>query len=258
MSLGDTNNSYNNNKKKPYQPKVYSPYKMSNTESAVDQTQFSTSFWNNMLVLTIAPMVQNNGKDIAFDHDNAASIYLSHTKARMLHDELEMFIQDPHQFNNVGVNSGMGLIYISNGAEFGVTTPVLVVSKINPETGVPESSYAYQFKQSYHYSIRNYDGNTADFDKIYHDNLEIEQLKTLLRSYYEAMTGALAYTVVDNMKYDMSRINTKLDSCTEKLGVEYKGKSTGGNKYGSSGSPFDKSEGRQFDKGTIDDIEGLM
>lgn len=259
MSLGDfSNNSNYNNNKKQYQPKVYSQYKMSNAESTVDATALSTSFWNSMLVLSISPKKDTKDGSIAFDHENAATIYLSHTKARLLYNEICIFLENPEQYLNVGVSSGSGLITISNGKEYGVNCPLLIISKVNPETGVIDSSYAYQFRQDYHYSIRNFDKNTSDFDKVYHNNLEIEQLKTLLMSYYEAMTGAMAYSVIDNMKYDISRINTKLDSCAEKLGVEYKGRGNGNSNNRTGGSIFDKSEGRGFSNSTLDDIEGLL
>lgn len=254
MSLGDfSNNSNYNNNKKTYSPKVFSQYKMSNAESNVDATSLNPSFWNNMLVLAISPKKDTNDGSIAFDHENAATVYLSHTKARLLFEEICLFQQNPEMYSNVGVTSGSGLIRLSNGKEYGVNCPLLIVSKLDASTGEVQSSYAYQFKQDYHYTIRNFDQDTLDFDKIYNNNIEIEQLKTLLIQYYEAMSGAMAYSVIENMKYDISRINTKLDSCAEKLGVEYKGKS----QSKPSGSPFDKKEGRGFSQSSIDDINDL-
>ncbi len=229
-------------------------YKMSNTESNVDATSLSPSFWNNMLVLAISPKKDTNDGSIAFDHDNAATVYLSHTKARLLFEEICLFQQNPELYSNVGVTSGSGLVRLSNGKEYGVNCPLLIVSKLDANTGEVQSSYAYQFKQDYHYTIRNFDQDTLDFDKVYNNNIEIEQLKTLLVQYYEAMSGAMAYSVIENMKYDISRINTKLDSCAEKLGVEYKSK---GQSTKSSGSPFDKKEGRGFSQSSLDDISDL-
>lgn len=258
MSLGDfSNNSNYNNNKKQYSPRVYSQYRMSNTESTVDATSLNPSFWNNMLVLSISPKKETSDGSIAFDHENAAAIYLSHTKARLLYEEICTFQENPDMYSNVGVSSGAGLITLSNGKEYGVNCPLIIVSKINGESGQIESSYAYQLKEDYHYSVRNFDKDTSEFDKIYHNNIELEQIKTLLMSYYESMTGAFAYSVIDNMKYDMSRINTKLDSCAEKLGVEYKGKGNYSNKP--SGSMFDKKEGRGFNKNSsIDAIESMF
>lgn len=231
MSLGTYNNT--NNNKNNYSPVTYSAYKMSNAESEVDQTAISFSFWNNMLKISIAPRKQNSS-EISFDFDNAVVIYLSHTKARILYEEICNFQNNPGLIN-AGVPSGSALITICNGKEFGVTTPCLVIRKVNAETGATEASYAYQFKAGYHYGIRNYNQNDGSFDKVSvdYDNLEVEQFKTLLLEYYKAMTGAVAYSVIDQMKYDVSRFNTKCNLIAEKLGVEFR---AGGEKAATSKS----------------------
>lgn len=255
MSLGDfSNNSNYNNNKKQYSPRVFSQYKMSNIESTVDATSLNPWFWNNMLVLGISPKKETKDGSIAFDHENAATIYLSHTKARLFYEEICKFQMNPDEYSNLGVSSGAGLIRISNGKEYGVNCPLIIISKISAETGAVESTYAYQIKQDYHYTVRNFDKDTSDFDKVYYNDIEIEQLKTLLITYYESMSGAFAYSVIDNLKYDMSRINTKLDSCAEKLGVEYK--SSKSNKP--SGSIFDKKEGRSFNNVSMDEIDSMF
>lgn len=255
MALGDVAN--NNSQKGKYQPQVFSGYGFNNSESNVDKTKLSCSFWNKMLKLSIVPLKGVNPSGIPeWDEDNAISMYLTHVKARILHDEIELFMRDREAYNNLGVPSGAGLVSISSGKELGTSNPCLIIRKLNPETGGIESSYAYEFKQDYHYSIRNFDESTSDFDKIYHNDTELEQLKTLLKSYYEAMTGAVAYSVIDNMKYDMSRINTKITSIAEKLGVEYS--SQGGGSRKSSSSIFNNKEGRNFTTSTIDDIESQI
>lgn len=254
MSLGN-NNYQNNDKKKAQSAKVFSQYKMSNTESEVDATQLSTTFWNNFIVLSIAPKKQSKYDRVEWDHENNISIYLSHTKARMLAKEIEEFLKDPNAHTNLGVNAGNGLICISNGKEYGVNCPLIIIHKLN-ENGEIESSFAYQIKQNYHYTIRNFNKeNPSEFDKLWDDLIELEQLHTLLTEYYKAMTGAYAYPVMENIKYDMSRINTKLDSCAEKLGVVY---NTGSNNSGATkSSPFDNAEGRKFSSASVDDINKM-
>lgn len=253
MSLGETYNNNNKDKSKS-SPVVYSSYKMSNTESKVDTTGLASSFWNNMLKISITPMKENEGK-WTFDQDNEISVYLTHTKARILFLELQEFLANPQAYNNMGVTTGAGLISISNGKEFAVNCPCLVIRKLSSE-GVVESSAAYQFKEDYHKSIRNFDEKTLDYDAIMYNNLEINQLMTLLETYYEAMTGAIAYSVIDQSKYNNSRINTKLDSVCDKLGIEY-----GGGKYSNkqqSTSIFNTKEPRNFNRSTIDDIESQI
>lgn len=255
MALGD---NVNNQNKRNYSPVVYSQYRMSNTESVIDPTNLSTTFTNNMLKISIAPKKTTAGDNIEWDHENGISAFLTHTKARMLYNEIETFQANPNAYSNLGVVSGAGLISISNGKEFGINNPVLVIRKLDSSTGKVESSFAYEFKTEYNYYIRNFDESTADFDKIYDASLELEQIKTLLKTYYEAMTGATAYSVIDNMKYDTSRMNTKIDLISEKLGIE---KATGGNYNNSnksSNSIFNNKPARNFSQGTLDDIESQM
>lgn len=257
MSLGQLQNNNNQNKTKN-SPIVYSGYNFTNAESKVDETRLSFSYWNNMLKMTISPKTGMSEQGYAEwgDDKSSLSIFLTHTKARMLHDEICMFIQNPDLYNNLGVSSGAGLISISNGKELGVSNPCLIIRKLNGETGDIEASYAYEFKQDYHFAIRNFDESTKEFDKVFDNNLEIEQLKTLLMSYYTAMTGAIAYTVMEQSKYNNSRMNTKLDSISEKLGIEY---NTNGNyTKKSSGSIFNNKEGRNFSVSTLDDIESQL
>ena len=89
MALGDNYNGNDNNKKKYYEPILYSPYGTSNTDG-VDPSALSYSFFNGLLKISIAPMKPGAqpGDRQLWDHDNAVSVWLTHVKARMLHDEI--------------------------------------------------------------------------------------------------------------------------------------------------------------------------
>jgi len=259
MALGDYNN-YDNNKKenKEYQPSVYSPYRMSNLEG-VDPSALSFSFWAGMLKASIAPANKSNNDTVSFDYKNAGVAYITHTKARILLNEIIKFQENPELYNNLGVDIKGGLVSISNGKEFGVANPCLVIRKVNETTGAVESSYVYEFKTKFHYGIRNFDEKTSEFDIVYYENIELDQLKTILEQYYTAMTYATAYSIVDSSKFENSRVNTKLGLIAEKLGVEFKG---GKGSDSSSGKSFfnnsKPSESKNFSSGTLDDIASQM
>jgi hypothetical protein len=258
--LGDTYNS--NNGKEKFSPTVYSDYKMSNIEG-VDPSNLSFTYWKGMLKIAIAPMKKGTtGDNISFDHDNAISVYITHTKARILAEEIRLFMKDPHLYNNVGINTGSnGLITISNGKELGIDTPCLIIRKVS-EVGNVEASYAYQFKTDYHFGIRNFDENKMGYDKQYYNQIEIDQFITLLEQYYTAMCGALAYSVVDSMQPGMARVTNKIESVMSKLGIDlnnngYSGKSnTSFFNKGNSDKP--QSSGRSFTPSTLDDISDEM
>lgn len=250
MALGD---KYENNKKdydNKKNPTVYSRFSLANSESTIDPSKLGASFWNGLLKLSISPSKPGTQE---YDHDNAGAVHLSHFKAKLFADEIALFLQNPETYANQGVPSGAGLVSITNGKELtGKLNPCLVIRKIS-EDGKIESTYVYEFKNNYHYAIRNYDDKDNSFDKIYNNNLELQLLHTLLTEYYTSVNGAMAYSVIDYGRFDNSRVNTKLDSIAEKLGVEYGGKS-GGNKRSSS-SVFDKKEGRNY---SIEDLDGDM
>lgn len=205
MGINDNyKNSNQNGKNEVYSPTVYSPYKMSNTTSEIDPGSLNFTFWQKSLKISISPMKPSSDpSDISFDHKNAVDIYLTHTKARILYNEICLFQSDPDKYNSSGIPSGEGLITISNGSEFGFdNSPCLVIRKINSENGKTTSSYAYQFKKDYHYSIRNFDESTGEFEKHLEEyqSIEIEQFKTLLMEYYTAMSGAMAFSVMEMNK----------------------------------------------------------
>lgn len=261
MSLGNT---YNNNQGANKTPEfsMYSNYRMNNAESKVDQTCITFRYWKTNLCIGIFPR-KNTGNDevVSFDMDNGITIYLSHTKARIFKHEIELFLKDPVTYNSVGVPSGSAAITISNGAEYGKDNPVVTIRKVS-ETGEVVSSFAYEFKRDYHYSIRNYDGK--NFDQIYDDyqNIEIEQLVTLLDEYCKAVTNAVAFTVMDQRKYSFNRVENKINAIANSLGVEISGGNNGSQKsYNSSyfnNSPSNSggsSSNVAYGSATIEDLE---
>lgn len=251
MALGN----YDNNKKEVYMPVYYSEYGTGNAEG-VDPSALSYSFYNRMLKLAISPLKANNGDKIAYDHENAAVVWITHTKARMLYDQITKVLNG--EIVNGGVPTGKeGLVRFCDGKELGVNSYCLIINKIK-EDGSVESAYAYEFKSHYHYAVENYDPNNSNHKKFYYDTLEVQQLLDLLKSYYESMTGAYAYSVMDGMRFNINANNTKMDLIMSKLGVEYK---TGMTSRSSSGSYFDRnnnsssSSDRSMRSATMDDLE---
>lgn len=266
MALGDTYN--NNNEKKNYSPSVTSGYRFSNAESTIDKTALSFAFWNKLLKISIAPKKEAEGDVVSFDYDNAGAVYLSHTKAIMLYKEVVKFLEDykaGRAPKNVGVPSGNeGLIYICNGEEFNAEGPCLVIRKID-EKGHCTSTYVYEFRRNTHYSIVNYTEKTAAFESRFYDELEIEQFANLLKSYYESMTMAIAYSIQEVEKYDNSRMNTKLKIIGEKLGVDFTKQNNSeksrftNTSYFSNAKPANESNSysgmsSSYQSGSIDDL----
>jgi len=216
MALGNYDNNRGNDQ---YIPAYYSAYNTGNQEG-IDPSSLNYSFYNRMLKLSISPLKMNSGDKVAYDHENAAIVWLTHTKARMLHNQILRVLNG--ELTNGGVNTGKeGLIRFSDGKELGINNYCLIINKIN-ENGECVSSYAYEFKTKYHYAVDNFDPKDASHKKHYDNQIEIDQLLTLLQSYYESMSGALAYSVMDGMRFTTNAQNTKMDLIMSKLGIDFK------------------------------------
>lgn len=260
MAYGNYSNNRDANK--PWDQTVYS-YRMNNGESTVDKTCLTFSMWNRNLKITIAPR-KDNTDDIAFDMDRGISCYLSHTKAYMLANEIRNFLRDPDHYTGSGVVSGSSVITISNGKELGASSPVLIIRKME-EGGVVSSSFAYEFKTDYHFSVRNYSGGREFIrETATYNTLEIEECLVVLEEYYKAMTNMVAYSIIDTTKYTTDRIQNTLKSLADKMGVEVSRSGSGKSSNYSSATNFFNNAGSSgysnesngsYPSATLDDID---
>lgn len=266
MSLGTNyNNNQNINRSNgPSDITIYSDYRMNNAESDIDATCLAPRFWKGNLCLSIYPRKNTGNDEVSFDTDNGVTIYLSHTKARILANELRNFLNDPINYNCCGVTSGSAAITISNGVEFGKNTPVLTIRKVD-DAGNVTSAFSYEFKQNYYFAIKNYDGKQFTSDYETYKDIEVEMLITLLEEFVKASTNSVAASV-HKSSYAINRIDNKLDTIAQSLGIDLK--NFGGNRkqYSSnsyfnsasrtnSGSGYPSSNSVSYGSATIDDIE---
>ena len=264
MGLGDNysgNNNTDNNKKEYYSPEVYSDYYASN-ENGVDPSALSYSFWKGALKISIAPQLKNPTEMKKWDRKNAATVFLNHRAAKILFNEANRVIKG--EISNGGAKSGSNLITFSNGKEVGADGYCLIIRSIDT-SGEIKGTYVYQFRKGYHYGVSEFKANTSGFTKTYYDDIEIEEFLTILDQFCIAMSKADAYVVIDEMKYENSRINTKIGLIAESLGVEFKGaKVSGGSSsyfdndsenHDSSSSSSKRSSARQT---TLEGLTGAM
>ena len=234
MALGDGGNFSTNkdNNNKNYDPTVYVATRFRNPEADTYPSELSFSYWSNMLKMTISPKMESNPGDTyaMYDHNsqNNISILLNPIKAKIFHDEI-IEMMNSEGIDSVGVVSGQnGIVTLSNGKEFGVDGYMLVMRKLD-ENGNTVSSYSYQFnKPEYYFSVRDFNEQTHDYTRTPHERVEIDFLLNTLEQFYLSQNYAVAYTVVNSLKYDASRTKTKLDLIMDKLGIEKYDKSNSG------------------------------
>ena len=100
MALG---NNYNNNGKNQYMPVYYSAYNTANKDG-VDPSMISYGFYNRMLKITISPAKPESGDKVSYDHENAAVAWITHTKARILYEEILKVLNG--EIGNGGIPTG--------------------------------------------------------------------------------------------------------------------------------------------------------
>lgn len=221
MAIGNKGNNSNNNTKQ-YIQEHYSIYNMSNVNSPLDPSKLSYGFWAGKLKISISPLKKTNDNSIAFDYENNISVYVTHTKAYILSTMIKEWIKDKSYAFNVSIDTGSnGMVTLSDGVEYGLTIPCVVLKNVD-ENGETKSSFVYTIKDNYHYGIKNYNDKTKDYERVYFDDLEIMQLIQVLDSYVESATGAQAAFIAEELKYDFSRLNTKSNLICEKLGIQSK------------------------------------
>lgn len=238
MSLGST---YNNNKKSSSaELTVYSNLKMSNTQSEVDKTSLSFTLWNNLLGIQLRPIIMGADGSVTYDNNNAITIYLSTYKAAMLAHEIDRFLN--HEADNVGVHTRTGIVNITRGSEYGKDNPFLTIRKLD-ENGQVMSSYAYEFRTNYHYSIDNFEERTNNapiFEKNYgYDFIEVEMVKIQAEEYVKAMSMSQAYACAQAVSRQTNRLDYKLNKIAEASGITFGNGNNGGNKT----SYFDSADG---------------
>lgn len=221
------NQNQNNDNQKP---EVYSGYNVSNI-NGVDPSKLSYKFWSNNLDISISPTTSDSTADnIKFDYSNSGRIVLTHQNARLFYNGITEWLKDPKGAHNVCVSTRSGiLIGLSDGEEFGCAGKLcLFIRKVNSDTGKPDSTFVYTFNTDYSYIV-GYDATNGKFKKTNYPSIEIDELLSMLKNYYEAMSYSIAYTVKVAMGVG---INSKIDKIMDKLGVSTNnGGYTRGNSY---------------------------
>ena len=251
MALGD---STNQNKQTVEAREGLTRIRFYNPNSSVDPSTLQITYLFGMMCLKFSPMMKDATPDNPrYDYQAGGKVFITHMDALVLMHEIELFEANPSAYTNLGcVNNSGSLLSISNGVEFGITSPCMVLRKID-EKGDIVYTYVYELNND-RYSIRNFDEKTKEYDKFFYGMLELEMLKITLDEYVKATTNAIAYSLNDlNRFQDQSNYN-RISQIHEKLGIE-KPQRNGNNNHGGKGM-FDSNPGRNSNTSSnVDDVE---
>ena len=252
--------SYNNNDKQPTNT-TYSPVSFSNPE-ALDGSRLNINYFNKLLQVTIQKRNGTKNDFATYDTENTADIYISITKAKVLYDLMQMMKNDD-SIHNVCIETNKGLLMISDGSNYGVTSPCISISTSN-DNGV--NTAVYVTKDHYHKGAFNFNMDSNEYTDQYFGDLEIEVFENVLLQYYNAATYAIAATVMEASMYKHNALINTINAIAEKVGVDfgnngggYSSKSqflSGNNNQSSSSSNSGMSGGvpKEYESATFDDI----
>lgn len=245
MAFGNEGNN------KPAKLNVYSNYKMGNSDSKVDPSQLNFTMWNgNLLKVQISPLKPSNDGTVAYDHENGGALHLTYQKAWLLYNEICAFQQG---VKAVGVNTNKGLLTVTDGEAEGFPPGIYVIIRLIDGQGAVTSSYSYEMNNG-NYAIRDFNAETGEFAREMYKEMELEQFKIMLRTFYEAMSNATAYSVASVIDSSLLyKVSKPIDAIAEKLGVEVKS-NKGGGSYSKSTSIFDR-DSKSFKQGSMSDID---
>ena len=210
-------NTYNNNKQDDRPTtNTYTPISFSNPKSKVQSSRFSISYFNKLMMISIAVRINDNtGEEFArYDTDNPVKVYISHNTAKLLHDAaVDMFMNGKK--NNVCIETKNGLLKISNGIEFGSESPCISITHATQDgSGIVETVYQTRsdYSVAYDYSDGSY--STMNFPKH-----EIETILMVLEQYYLASSYAIAASIRDADAYKYKYISEIIKGIAGKVGA---------------------------------------
>ena len=224
-------NSYNNNQNRPT-VNTFTPISFTNPNSQIMDTRLSISYFNRLMCITIAARTNPGSKDFpTYDTDNPVSIYISYSKAKILHDAIEAMEANPSEIHNVSVELKNGLLLISNGVEFGSQNPCVAIFYAKEDTSV--NQIIYETKADPYYAAYNY--SDGQYSSMTFPKHELDVFKMILEQYYLASSYAIAAMSREANMYNSKYIVETLKGIAGKVGYQPS------NSGGSGGSFNNKS-----------------
>lgn len=214
MALGSGNNGNGGYSQREYN--FYSKLRFTNRS---ENMSLSAAFWRNCLKITLSSEL-SEGNNVKYNE--LTSIYLSPVKAMVLKEVLEKWKLAPKSNHKpVGISTGMKeiqpTILFFNDAD--TNTRAMAICKVAPDGSINDKYVMHFNTADYHQSLILNNLDTAECEKEYHNDIEIDAFIMLLDQFAKAMTGAMAFSVYDGIRYDTNRMSNQLSAVMTALGV---------------------------------------
>lgn len=224
MGIGDFNTSGNssNNNQRQTESTYYSRLKFKSKDG---KRNLAITYWSGLMIFDINDVDTSNG---GYKSTQLEVIRLSPNKARLLWKELfemkSVLINNKKSYDGkaYGVSAGIGEqlsyigFYIDNSNELAVT-----IGKINGSGSILSSQSITIGNNDYATALEWDDINNMEtVKKIQYNNIDLDTVMDALEDFYKHMSGGIAYSVADIMRYDNARVNKRFDALYDKLGIE--------------------------------------
>lgn len=262
MALGDTNNYGNNgdNKSKLFDPTFFSRVRIKNK----DKLAISFSFTKGLLKVTVSEERNN------FNYEDLISINISPTKAKLLLNELNRFIdriqsgEEISPDEGVGINTGVRetvtfIAFKVTGNRPDVPEHSFIIGKVDPN-GTVTDTVEFVFNVDYDYSLHWNNITNMDVDKNIDQFMGIKLFRDVIKEFDNSSAGAIGASVWDTGRYEYHRILRKMDPIYEKLGIERMNKGNSENFFSRQGSsPMNPPQSSsKTNSRSYDEIENLI
>lgn len=198
----------------PWSPTV-GGLQLYNSTSKIDKTSINFSMWKTTIRISIVPAIET-GTDEAprYDYKNAVNIWLTPQKAKTFAMILKNFKENPDKYSNYGVATSQAIITVDKSDTFGHPNrgPVISIRRVSEEGNV-ELSYSYEcniegMSAIVGFNVNNPKSFTQDTELF--QNVELDCIINQLEKYFDAMTNATAFSVVNQVYPYLDKIAAKL------------------------------------------------
>ena len=218
--------SYNNNQNQ-ISNTTYTGIAFSNPASKIGQTKLSVSYFNKVMKISIALRNNANSSDeyATYDNDNAVTVYVSLTKAKILTDMIS-YMKENKDVHNVCIELKNGLLKVSDGSEYGSSSPCISISYAR-DIDAAVSEIIYQTKEGFYTGAYNY--KDGKYETKGFDDMELDTFQMCLEEYYKASSYAIAATVMEANMYKRNAIVEMLKAISDAVGASVNSNKGGGN-----------------------------
>ena len=229
---------------------VYTPISFANSESKLNKSRLSISYFNKLMKLSIANAIgKGDGGFVKYDNDNEVSVYISPTKAGVLSRLLKEYYLTKEN-TNVCIELKNGLLKVYKTASGGCAVSI---SSADSKGAVTETIYECKSQ------VGAYNYNDGQYSEAVFEDFELQYLSMVFEEYFKASSYAIAASVHESALYRNEAKYNLLKAIAEKVGASTGSKSYNSKSFLSSGNKTSStSTPKEYEAASFDDIANSL